>query len=179
MLLQGLQTPRLTFRRFTAADADDLLVFFQDEEATRLFPIYQNDPLAHAKARIAAQQIRYEKNGDGLCAIVDRQDGTLIGQCGLLWQEVTGVRELEIGYHLQPQHWKKGYATEAARGVRDFAFKKQLAESLISIIDVRNLASQKVAERNGMKRDQKLNWKEREVFIYRITRREWLKERKK
>jgi len=173
MLLQNLSSPRLHFRRLQKEDAVDLLEFFQDAEATRLFSIYQNSPQAHALARIESQQERYEKDGDGLCALVNRETGDFIGQCGLLWQEVDGIRELEVGYHLQPKYWKKGYASEAAKAARDFAFEKSLAESIISIIDIRNENSKKVASRNGMHLDKQTTYKGVAVSIYRITHEEW------
>ncbi len=173
MLLKNLFSPRLQFRRLQKEDALDLLAFFQDAEATRLFDIYQNSPQAHAIARIEYQQDRYDKEGDGLCAIVDRTSHAFIGHCGLLWQEVDGIRELEIAYHLQPKHWKKGYASEAAKAIRDFVFENQLAESLISIIDVRNENSKKVALRNGLRLEKETIKKGIPVCIYRISREEW------
>ncbi len=173
MLLKNLSSPRLQFRRLQKEDAVDLLEFFQDAEATRLFPIYQNSPQAHAFARIEYQQDRYDKAGDGLCAIVDRETNAFVGHSGLLWQEVDSIRELEIAYHLQPKHWKKGYASEAAKAIRDFAFENRLAESLVSIIDSRNENSKKVALRNGMRLEKETIKKEVAVSIYRISREEW------
>ena len=46
----------------------------------------------------------------------------MIGQCGLTWQEADGRTVLEVGYLFSQAYWHRGYATEAARACRDFAF---------------------------------------------------------
>lgn len=59
-----------------------------------------------------------------------------------------GVDELEIGCHLLPSAWGKGYATEAAIACKEFARKHMLVPSVISLVDHRNFAGQAVAIRN-------------------------------
>ena len=55
-----------------------------------------------------------------------------------------------IGYRLHPSYWGRGIATEAARAVRDHAFNDLRIERVISLIHPENLASRRVAEKNGM-----------------------------
>ena len=63
------------------------------------------------------------------------------------WQD----REvLEIGYLFCRQYWHRGYATEAARGCKKYAFEELGADEVCSIIRDTNTASQNVAVRNGM-----------------------------
>lgn len=57
---------------------------------------------------------------------------------------------LEIGYLLQRAYWHKGYAIEAAKTCKDYAFTKLGAKEVFSIIRDTNTASQKVAIKNGM-----------------------------
>lgn len=57
---------------------------------------------------------------------------------------------LEVGYLFERAHWHRGYATEAARACRDYAFERLDAQEVFSIIRDTNLASQRVALRNGM-----------------------------
>jgi len=62
----------------------------------------------------------------------------------------------------------KGYATEAAKKCKEFAFENNLAESLISIIHVDNIPSQKVALNNGMFLDKTTIYRDNQVHIFRI-----------
>jgi hypothetical protein len=80
----------------------------------------------------------------------EKGSGTLVGYCGLLVQTVDGLPELEIGYSLLPTHWGRGYATEAALTCKAFARTHHLAPSLISIISLTNVTSQRVALNLGM-----------------------------
>lgn len=101
-------------------------------------------------------------------ALIEKQTGKLVGHCGLLVQTVDDETELEIGYSLLPAFWSRGYATEAARTCKNFAFANTLAESLISIISKTNIASQKVARANGMTIDKETTYHDVPVYIYRI-----------
>ena len=75
----------------------------------------------------------------------------MIGQCGLTIQPWKEDEVLEIGYLFQRRYWHKGYAIEAAKACKRYAFDKLNAIEVCSIIRDINLASQKVALKNGMK----------------------------
>jgi len=102
-------------------------------------------------------------------ALIETETNDFVGQCGLLTQEVDGKIELEIGYSLLRKHWGKGYASEAAQFLKEWAFENQVSDSIISIIKTDNLSSRKVAERMGMKPSAEVNWKDLDVVIYRIN----------
>ncbi|MDQ2691068.1 MAG: GNAT family N-acetyltransferase, partial [Chloroflexota bacterium] len=73
------------------------------------------------------------------------------GYCGLFYfPDVGGKPEVEIGYRLRRSAWGKGFATEAACAVRDFAFNSLGMQRLIALIDPDNIASIRVAEKLGM-----------------------------
>ena len=75
----------------------------------------------------------------------------MIGQCSLSWQDANlGEPVLEVGYLFKRKHWRRGYAAEAARACRDYAFNVLHAPRVYSIIRDTNTASQNVAKRNGM-----------------------------
>ena len=96
------------------------------------------------------QLARYEADGFGLWALVRREDGAVIGQAGLTMQECDGKRLPEIGYLLKKAYWHQGYATEAARACRAYAFDVLRLDTVYSIIRENNFPSQQVARRNGM-----------------------------
>lgn len=74
----------------------------------------------------------------------------MIGQCGLSWQLWVDREVLELGYQFRRDHWHRGYATEAARAWKEYAFSVLQAEEVCSIIRDFNTPSQRVALRNGM-----------------------------
>lgn len=74
----------------------------------------------------------------------------MIGQCGLTMQDWEGRQVPEIGYLFEKAYWHQGYATEAAIGCREYAFRNLGIEEVFSIIRDNNIPSQNVARRNGM-----------------------------
>ena len=101
--------------------------------------------------------------------LINKKTNELVGQCGLLVQTVDEIKELEIGYSILPNHWRKGYATEAARKCKAYAKKNNFAESLISTIHIDNIPSQKVAINNGMSLDKTTVYDHNPVHIFRIV----------
>lgn len=147
--LDGSLTERLRFRALVKEDVEWWMDYINSAEAIRFMP-FTVGSRSDCMAMIQRSLDRYVEDGSGLHAVLLRESNTPIGQCGLLTQTVDGIPELEIGYHFLPQHWGKGYATEAAVACKEFARKHHLAPSVISLIDEGNLPSQGVARRNGM-----------------------------
>ena len=145
-----IETPRLGLRRLTEADLDDLCLILQDAQAMYAYEHAFSDQEAWDWLR--RQQERYRTDGFGLWAVVEKCSGEMVGQCGLTWQELgDGTRVPEVGYLLEKAVWHRGYAAEAAGACRDYAMDRLGFEEVYSIIRDNNLASQKVARRNGMR----------------------------
>ena len=174
MYLHGSETKRLFIRKLGIADIPVWEAFFENNP---FLPYLGLDLTMDNKAQstdwIKRQLWRYENNKYGHHALIDKQTNKFIGQCGLLTQEIDNKIEIEIGYHIIPDYWGMGYATEAAMKFRDYAFERDLCDSLISIIDVRNVVSQKVAEKNGMKKTKQVNYYNLDVYVYRIRKDEY------
>ena len=97
----------------------------------------------------------YQTWGFGPYAVLEKQSYDVIGYCGLFYfPDINGKPEVEIGYRLARSAWGKGYATEAARAVRDYAFQILAIKRLIAMIDPSNVASIRVAEKIGMHYEQ-------------------------
>jgi len=173
MYLDQTETERLRIRPLQESDIKAWAKFFEGNESLKFFAFDPNQP-AEEKARkwIEKQLWRYKENQFGHLALTDKQSGNLIGQCGLLLQEVDGKPEIEIGYHVLPEFWGKGLATEAAKALKQFAWDNAVSDSLISIIHVDNIRSQRVAEKNGMQRTIKTEFQGKPVYIYRIAKPE-------
>ena len=119
---------------------------------------------------IARNRQRYAKDGHGLWAMVLKSSGEMIGDCGLTVQEVDGVDEVEIGYHVRRDLWGQGLATEAARACRDFGFSRLPVERVISLIRPENLPSRRVAEKNGMTVWKEIVWRGLPHIVYAVQR---------
>ena len=143
-----LETERLYLREMNQADFRSLCKIMQDEETMYAYEGAFSD--TEVQEWLDRQIARYQKWGVGLWAVILKETDEMIGQCGLtmqLWQD----REvLEIGYLFCRQYWHRGYATEAARGCKKYAFEELGADEVCSIIRDTNTASQNVAVRNGM-----------------------------
>jgi ribosomal-protein-alanine N-acetyltransferase len=166
----NLETERLVTRKLTPDDIPLWAGFFADKEATQFLSTFADKSNLERAAHMIGKQLdRYTGKRFGLQALIDKKSNVFIGQCGLLAQEVEGKREIEVGYHVFKKYWGQGYAPEAARLFIDYAFTNKLASSVISIIDVNNSKSQKVAAKNGLAIDKKIKWQDgEEVYIYRI-----------
>lgn len=93
----------------------------------------------------------WQWHGFGFFVLQERATGAPVGRVGLL--KHSNWPEIELAWHLFEQGEGKGYATEAAQAVRDWARDHLGLTRLVSYIDHRNTASQAVARRLGATTD--------------------------
>ncbi len=144
-----LETERLYLREMTQADYPALAAILQDEQT--MYAYEGAFSAAETQDWLENQLRRYAQLGYGLWAVVLKETGQMIGQCGLTRQRWKEREVLEVGYLLNRAYWHRGYATEAAIACREYAFQSLHAEAVGSIIRDTNTASQNVAKRNGMR----------------------------
>lgn len=143
-----LETERLYLREMEQADFDALCKMLQDEDVMYAYEGAFSD--VEVQEWLDRQVARYREWGFGLWAVVLKETEEMIGQCGLTMQPWKEEKVLEIGYLFQRMHWHRGYAAEAAKACKKYAFERLNVEEVCSIIRDTNTASQKVAIRNGM-----------------------------
>ena len=148
--LEPHSSERLHFRRISSDLIEKWKVFLADYASKPHFPDSSRDDELFAEKWIQGQLIRYAEGRYGLLAAYEKESGDFVGQIGLITQMVGDKVELEIGYHLMPDHRGKGYAVEAAKYFKAFAKSHSDYSSVVSFIHPENRASQRVAERNGM-----------------------------
>ena len=142
------QTKRLVLRELTPDDYSDLCLILQDIETMYAYEHAFSDREVHQW--LQKQLKNYDTYGFGLWAVIRKDDKKLVGQCGITMQDWEGRQVPEIGYLFQKSVWKKGYAIEAARGCRQYAFETLGIQEIYSIIRDNNFSSMNVAIRNGM-----------------------------
>jgi RimJ/RimL family protein N-acetyltransferase len=97
-----IETQRLVIRPLRPEDATDL---------------EQSPDWIHEKVE------RFERDGGmSLWAAVDRESGRAVALAGLQWEQIDGNRELDLGCVVAASARRRGFATEASRGVVDAAF---------------------------------------------------------
>jgi RimJ/RimL family protein N-acetyltransferase len=175
-----VETPRLTLRPFVADDFAALHAMRSDAEVSRY--LYQG-PMSPAESReLLERKIgmpSWTSEGDWLsAAVVERESGTTVGDVGLCWLSQRD-RTAEIGFTFDPRHQGKGFATEAARAMVDWAFGNAGMHRVIGRLEARNGASARVLEKLGMRLEAHLvenEWVKDEwqsELVYAILDREW------
>lgn len=144
-----IETERLILRKMDNGDYFALCKILQDEDVMYAYEHAFSDD--EVDEWLKKQLVRYETDGIGLWAVVLKENGEVIGQCGLTKQLWWGENVVEIGYLFRKDFWHKGYATEAAVACKDYAFNRLGEKRVYSIIRDLNLPSRRVALRNGMK----------------------------
>lgn len=163
-----LRTLRLTLRELAPQDADALSRILSDPETMRYYPAPYDR--AGVEGWIDRNIQRYQDDGVGLWTMELTETCEVIGDCGILLQEVDGERLYEIGYHLRRDFWGQGLATEAAVACRDWAFENLKTERMISLIRPENMPSRRVAERNGMTIWKEVDWRGFRHCVYSVEK---------
>ena len=140
-----LETDRLALRPLTPADVDALIAVLGDPVAMVHYPAPKDR--AAVEAWIGWARASYAATGFGLWAMIRREDGAFLGDCGPMLQPVEGVLMPELGYHVVRSEWGRGYATEAARACLEWVFRETSHDTVCSIVMPANAPSRRVAER--------------------------------
>jgi [ribosomal protein S5]-alanine N-acetyltransferase len=143
-----LPTPRLLLRSFIAEDLDNMATLMADKDFMRFsLGVFSREKTAGFLDKVRA---RDRVGMPSQFGVIFGENDRLVGYCGFFPQIVDEIEELEIGYRIDPAYWGRGIATEAARAVRDHAFNDLHLPRVISLIHPNNIASRRVAEKNGM-----------------------------
>jgi RimJ/RimL family protein N-acetyltransferase len=143
-----LETPRLLLRQLTLDDLEALHHIFSDPVTMSFWPAPFS--LEQTRGWIGRSIRSYEENGFGRYAVVLKENGRLIGDCGIIRSEIDGVEENDLGYIISRDQWKQGYATEAAEACMRHAFDVLKLERICANMAHDHHGSRRVAERIGM-----------------------------
>lgn len=154
-----IETERLLLRLPVSGDAPAVAELLADPSVMR-FLGGETVPREHVSQVVEKWRRRWEQNGMGPFMIERREDGRFLGRAGILvwdartWRHATlsdagPYAQPELGWALVRAEWGNGYATEAARAVRDWARGERGVGRLVSLIVAENVASQRIAQRLG------------------------------
>ena len=168
-----LETERLTLRELTDDDHAALYAVLADSDIMAHYP-YTFDE-ARVRRWIRRNRERYQQDGFGLWAVVLKETGEMIGDCGITMQNIHGTMLPEIGYHIRADRQRRGYASEAAAECIRYAFENLGVPAVYSYMKYTNIPSQRTAMKNGMKYIGEYPDPDNTYTrVYRITREEWL-----
>ena len=167
-----LETERLILREMVPSDFDALYKVWGDWDIMQHYPYTFDEK--RVREWIERNMERYQIFGFGLWALVLKETGEVIGDCGLSMQNIGGKIKPEIGYHIRKDQQRKGYAKEAARACRDWAFENTPFTMLFSYMKYTNIGSYSTAMANGMRLLDEFEDDVNTITkVYGITREEW------
>ncbi len=174
-----ITTDRLVLREFVTDDWPVVLAYQSDPRYLRFYPWTER---TEADVRdfvqmFVEQQAAHPRRKFQL-AIALQDEERVIGNCGIR-RKPENEWEADIGYELAPEHWGRGYATEAALAIVDFGFRDLQLHRVWSWCIADNVASARVLERVGFRPEGRL--RENEYFkgrwwdtlLYGLLRSEW------
>ncbi|MDF7775500.1 GNAT family N-acetyltransferase [Sphingomonas sp. AOB5] len=146
-----IETERLILRLPEPRDRDALVGMFTDQDVmAELFPGLDE---AGADA-VLAKHDKYRGEGLGFLTVERREDGVVVGFCGLKRGEPHSPikDEVEAGWIIDKPWWRHGYAREAMAAILDGVWDRIDAGRIYAITSQVNVKSQGLMERLGMQR---------------------------
>lgn len=178
-----ITTDRLIIRHWRDDDLDAFHLLNSDERVMRYFPFRRS------RTESAETIARFRKivadEGLGWAAVTLRDNGEIVGLSGLanVHFEAKFTPSVEIGWRLLPDHWGKGYASEAARALVAHGFQDLGLTDIVAFAVPANSASFAVMNRIGMHPEPEFDFDMpfpagdyehlRRHAFYRITRQQW------
>ncbi len=149
-----LETERLILRLQRAADIDTLINLWSDPAVTH----YLGGPRERDWLRTEFEEVGRNPAAEqyDLWPVIEKDSSQLVGNCGLLDKDIAGKTEIELIYVFAAGAWGNGYATEIGRALIQHAFEALELERLIALIEPENAASERVAQKVGMRFDREV-----------------------
>ncbi|MBN2533674.1 MAG: GNAT family N-acetyltransferase [Spirochaetales bacterium] len=142
-----IETERLFIRKFIKNDWADLYEYLSLKE---IYVFEPGEPVSRDEAKRLADE---RSKGDDFLAVVLKERNKMIGHLYFHHEDPKEYMTWELGYIFNPVYQRKGYCTEACKHIIDYAFKQLNAHRIVSYCNPKNIASWRVLEKTGMKRE--------------------------
>lgn len=173
-----IETERLILTEIKKEHAEDMFQYLSDPEVMKYYGISPFTTIQDALGEMDwYNQIRLAKKGIRW-GVSLKESNQIIGSCGFLNWEQKHFRA-DIGAELSREHWGKGIMSEVFQAILSYGFQRMNLERIQAIIEPLNIASQKLAEKNGFVNEGLLrkyeygDGKFDDLFMYSILREEF------
>ncbi|MDQ2920331.1 MAG: GNAT family N-acetyltransferase [Acidobacteriota bacterium] len=166
-----IETARLRYRMVSPNDLDDLFVMFGDPEIMKYLGPEAGTTLSREDSKITIERMMefWAEHGFGRWAVVNKEDGRLIGLAGFRLLDGTP----ELFYMFAKANWGKGLATEAARATLRYGFEELGFERIVAAIRPANTASRRVMAKIGLRYEKEITHAGIGAMLYVATRDEY------
>ena len=163
-----ITTERLRLRPLGSGDLEQVHELWTDPGVRRFLFDDQVISVEQAASEITQSNERFKTDGCGLWGATLRDKPELIGFCG--YRPFHDPPKLQLLYGFHPDHWSKGFATEAARAMIRFGFEQVGLSSILASADAPNTASLRVMEKAGMSFDRRETINGMDTISYSLDR---------
>jgi [ribosomal protein S5]-alanine N-acetyltransferase len=162
-------TTRLTARRVGVDDQPFLVGLFADERVTRTLGGPRD--VTRVRDDVDRWNRHWDEHGFGLWTLRLRDDATPVGWTML--HTTTPGPGVEVGWTVAADHWRQGYATEAATAAVDIGFGAVGLDRVVAFTSVDNVASRGVMEKLGFRYDGEVEHAGLPHALYGMNRDDW------
>ncbi len=166
-----IETERLLIRPYVPDDLEELIEMRSDPAVYRYLGGLERQNPAEIIKRFGFYLECYEKLGFGMSAMIWKETGENIGGSGLQPLEDTG--EIEVGYSLKKNFWRRGIGYECAYAWLKYGFEKAGLERIVAVADKENIGSWRIMEKCGMTFEKMQTAYNMECKFYAISKKEW------
>jgi RimJ/RimL family protein N-acetyltransferase len=177
-----LETARLVLRK--PQDGDAQLQMTHLNTLTVMEHLGGPKELHEIEAKHAKAEASFAREGFGFMMAIEKATGEFVGYCGLKRVDhplAHNIGDLEIGWLIREDRWRRGYASEAVCAAIDHAFDRHFADYIVALTSERNEPSWRFMEKLGMRRMHELDFsdpdfadRDNPTIVYRLEKSDWL-----
>ena len=165
-----LETKRLIIKAPELDDFDNLYALQTDSEVMEYIGQGVRSE-AEVRSGLEKAMAHQQKNGFSLGCVFVKDSGAVIGRAGLIYLAYDDRQpDIEVGYALMRNAWKKGYGSELAKALISWGFKELPVNKLCAVINPRNERSRRVLEKANMSYVGLGHYWGSEVALYAVAR---------
>ncbi len=177
-----IETKRLLLRDLSKEDTHGIFTLDSDPEVHIYLGNNPIKTLEDAEKNIQHIQKQYHDNGIGRWAVIEKESENFIGWSGFKYiKSIINNKTdyYDLGYRFIKQYWGKGYATETAIASLQYGFNHLNLKEICAMADVKNLASNHILQKIGMKKLNRFSYQNVLHNFYLLTQEDWIKNKAK